>query len=148
MSPKIPTLDTSNKEAINSWNCDMQDLQNDVEDALAKQLDTHGDAASLVGALQEVLAPYNQGEDDQLLVKEIHGAIDVENCNSGDGCTIIRQGDKWWLKSTERVDYGSPSSPERQHAEVAGQMIYFMWWGNLEDVQQITGNALGKLAES
>ena len=138
MTLKLPVLEGSTEEAVRSWDHDMQDFQGEVIEGLGRLLGEHADAASLAAAASAYLAPCNAGEGDSLLVRAVGRGVEFENDGSGDGCTIIRVGDRWWLESSDLRDYGSP--PEGvdaagQHEQAAGQAICFAWWGNEEDVR-------------
>ena len=147
MPSKVPFLDKTNADKIHSWNSDMQDLQTEVHEALTAALDTQSDAAGLVAAVNAILAPYNEGLDDQLNAELLYGQCEVENNNSGDGCTVVRQGDKWWLKSTKYADHGQPSSADAQHGEVASTIMDYIWWGDYDMMTELTHDALRALSD-
>jgi hypothetical protein len=142
---KLPVFEGSTEEAVRSWGHDMQDFQGEVIEGLGRLLGEHADAARLAAAASEYLAPCNAGNEDSLLVRAVGQGVEFENDGSGDGCTLVRVDDRWWLESSDLRDYGPPPEgmdASRQHEEAAAQAICFAWWGNEEDVRMYASAVL------
>ena len=93
----------------------MSSFAEDMAVAIAAELDRHHEAGPLAAALQalfsEALADQH---DDFTATATADGTVVVEDSGSGDGGTLVRDGNKWWLK---QPSWATPADPSEQHFE-------------------------------
>ena len=133
--PRQPAVVTP--ASVEAWQSDMSGFAEDMAVAIAAELDRHHEAGPLAAALQALFSEALAAQYDKLnATATADGTAVVEDSGSGDGGTLVRDGDKWWLK---QPSWAKPADPSEQHFLAAQDVISCQLWANVDEVALVAG---------